>query len=151
MFCSEDQDPKTTATISSVTAGVIFGIGWWVYIDGAAVAEGTGRDPLGYSWLPGVGTTLCFLMINMMSWSQLSDDMNQRGMCMARAFLFSAMIIGLGCISVALFIMVNEYLNGGDEVGTKWPGIALMIQNLLIFVSTFIMRFGTMPSQDDLV
>lgn len=52
----------------------------------------------------------------------------------SRAFLFSAMIIGLGCISVALFIMVNEYLNGGDEVGTKWPGIALMIQNLLIFV-----------------
>ena len=46
----------------SVPATVQFGIGWWIYIDGAAVAEGAGADPLGYSWLPGIGATLCFLM-----------------------------------------------------------------------------------------
>jgi len=39
-----------------------FGIGWWVYIDGAATADGPGKDALGYSWLPGIGVTLSFIM-----------------------------------------------------------------------------------------
>lgn len=50
----------------SIAAGLVFGIAWWIYIDGAAYGTHTG-DPVaakaaGYHWLPGCGVTLAFIM-----------------------------------------------------------------------------------------
>ena len=49
-----------------------------------------------------------------------------------RGFLIAAMMIGLGCIAAALFIMVDVFLN--NEAAYTWTGIATFIQCLLIFV-----------------
>lgn len=63
------------------------------------------------------------------------------------AFLVLGLIVGLGCIAAALFIMVEVFLNVSGAY--SWAGISVFVQCLLIFVSAFVMRFGTMPSSDD--
>eukprot|EP00441_Pelagodinium_beii_P005953 CAMPEP_0197684286 /NCGR_PEP_ID=MMETSP1338-20131121/99282_1 /TAXON_ID=43686 ORGANISM="Pelagodinium beii, Strain RCC1491" /NCGR_SAMPLE_ID=MMETSP1338 /ASSEMBLY_ACC=CAM_ASM_000754 /LENGTH=141 /DNA_ID=CAMNT_0043265983 /DNA_START=46 /DNA_END=468 /DNA_ORIENTATION=- len=140
-----DDEVSPRATVSSLLAGVLFGAAWWIYIDGAALGAQAGNEVAksanAYSWLPGIGATVSFLMINLLLWSQISDaETDKRAACIARGFLIAAMMIGLGCIAAALFIMVDVFLN--NEAAYTWTGIATFIQCLLIFVSSFIMRFG---------
>lgn len=44
-----------------------FGAAWWIYIDGAAYGthvedSAAVHDTVGYSWLPGLFTTIAFVM-----------------------------------------------------------------------------------------
>mmetsp|Transcript_14679 Transcript_14679/g.51109 ORF Transcript_14679/g.51109 Transcript_14679/m.51109 type:complete len:152 (-) Transcript_14679:125-580(-) len=139
-----DDEAVKKARNASLIAGVVFGLAWWIYIDGAASGSGNAvaDKAAGYHWLPGLGCTIAFVMINGMKWEELSDD-TPAVATRARCFLISAMIIALGCIAASLFIMVEVFIR--DDAATQWTGIAVFIQCLLIFVSAFIMRFGNMP------
>lgn len=48
----------------SYAAGLLFGVGWWLFVDGAASAAARDSQiPLGFvSYLPGVVSTLAFFM-----------------------------------------------------------------------------------------
>ena len=129
------------ATSLSLIAGVVFGIAWWIYVDGSAIDS----TASGYHWLPGVGSTIAFVMINAMHWPDLTDDEGSTAV-KARAFLIVAMMLGIGCIAAALIIMLKVFVNGSANT---WTGVALLVQNVLIFVSSFVMRFGTAPDTSD--
>lgn len=61
--------------------------------------------------------------------------LSSSGSCSLRsAFLLISMLVALASISVSLYIMVNRFLDV-DSVPSKWPGIAIFLQNLLIFAS----------------
>mmetsp|Transcript_148369 Transcript_148369/g.360166 ORF Transcript_148369/g.360166 Transcript_148369/m.360166 type:complete len:155 (-) Transcript_148369:144-608(-) len=148
MMGDDEADLKKARNMALI-AGVIFGIGWWVYIDGAAWGSAQ-NDPVadkaaGYHWLPGLGVTIAFVMINGMRWQELSDE-NPSVATRARCFLISALVIALACISVSLFIMVEVFIN--DDTLATWTGISVFIQCLLIFVAAFVMRAGNMPASD---
>mmetsp|Transcript_28183 Transcript_28183/g.78904 ORF Transcript_28183/g.78904 Transcript_28183/m.78904 type:complete len:166 (-) Transcript_28183:121-618(-) len=155
-----DDDALAKARKASIAAGVIFGIAWWVYIDGAAygncykrdaagdcVADSVASKAAGYHWLPGLGVTIAFIMINGMKWEELSGDSlggdDSAIASKARCWLIAAMLIGLGCIAAALFIMVEVFVRG-DSL-TEWTGISVFVQCLLIFLSAWVMRFGNTP------
>eukprot|EP01029_Cantina_marsupialis_P027198 TRINITY_DN7541_c0_g2_i1.p1 TRINITY_DN7541_c0_g2~~TRINITY_DN7541_c0_g2_i1.p1 ORF type:complete len:140 (-),score=39.78 TRINITY_DN7541_c0_g2_i1:219-638(-) len=131
---------KSKATFSSLIAGIIFGMSWWVYLDGQLDCDEDNCAET-YDWLPGVGTTLAFIIINGIHWPDLTDEEGST-QCKSRTLLMIAVIIALGSIAAALVIMVDVF------DGEKWTGAALLIQNVGIFIATFIMRFGTMPVEE---
>ena len=70
--------------MTSTASGILFGLAWWILID-AIVA--TKNEPVQFSipvvfgfYVPGIGVTLTFLMINGIDWSGLTgDEMSHSG------------------------------------------------------------------------
>lgn len=96
--------------IYSALGGVLFGAGWWAFIDGFNMGMnvkgssdgGISAAASGYSWLPPFLASLFYLCLNAMKWSELDELKVQQPVTAkkARAFLlcnlFSAMCAVVG-------------------------------------------------------
>ena len=62
----DDAADKRKASIGSITAGLLYGASWWIFIAGFANGEqlddDVSRRAAGYAWLPLFGTTISFIM-----------------------------------------------------------------------------------------
>ena len=105
-------------------------------------------------YMPGICMTLMFFMITGMDWGALgADEMTYHGgtgtALKAKGFLLFAVLIGLGCLTGAVYVLVDTYTDGHPTdpalyvVTSAAPGIALFMQNILIFVAAWVMRMGT--------
>lgn len=55
----------------------------------------------------------------------------------------------LACVVGSVFLMVDKFLDQKSNPDAyKWNGIAVLVQNLLIFVGAWVMRLGNIPSDD---
>ena len=142
--CSEDSD--TRARAGSYLAGLMFGIGWWSFIDAAAYAT-QDEQTLNINFvrsLPGIGTTLALFGINSMDWGALTaDSMTYHGdnvACKARTFVLFCIAVSLASLVGSIVILAQDYV---DTDGSPWPGIAVFLQATLIFFATFIMKLLT--------
>ena len=117
-----------------------FGVAWWLYIDGTASTDDSfTKDAAAYTWLPGVGMSLAFLMLNMLPWESLNaDDAAYHGgnvALKARCWLVFAMLVAMGSLSGAIKIFVSDYANrDGCDGNCKYAGVALFVQCILIFI-----------------
>jgi len=75
------------------------------------------------------------------------DDQTAQGR--ARVFLIVTLVVGIAVLTGAVFVMINEFLN--HEELDAYPGIALFAGCFIIFLSGFVQRFGTIPSEDDVI
>ena len=68
----------------------------------------------------------------------------------ARCWLVFSMLVAMGSLAGAIKIFVSDYANrAGCEGSCEYAGVALFVQCILIFVSSFVMRIGTIPGPDD--
>lgn len=168
MACMEYWEAKQKARLLSIVSGLLFSIGWWVFIDAVqyhnkvtAATEDpsieSDEQPIIFGfWMPGICTTLSFFMINSMDFGALNaDEMTYHGgagtALKARAFLIFSLLVALGCLTGATYVLVDTYADGNavtkDKVVTSsYPGVAIFLQTFLIFISTWVMRLGTMTS-----
>lgn len=64
-----------------------------------------------------------------------------------KVFLFTGFVLGFTSIIAAIWIMVAEF--AVNEARTdKYPGYALLIHNVFIFLSTLIYKFGRQSEND---
>eukprot|EP01139_Manchomonas_bermudensis_P001644 Amastigsp_a2514_140.p2 type:complete len:156 gc:universal Amastigsp_a2514_140:493-26(-) len=132
-------------------AGVLFAIGWWLWLDGVAysvhINNNVKINPA--YWIPGFTCSFFVLMLlpvssnavnASLSFSFDGDSRAQR----ARIWFLLAFIIGIGSIIAALALLITEYLQRKDERAVKstWPGVAMFLQSLLVFLSGLVYRFG---------
>lgn len=120
LFVSTTPFAVTTAPASQCTFTMLqFSAGWWVLIDGygwGASQNGCvgNKDMVnatqGYAWLPLLGATLVFVMINGMKWSELRDDglVDSKAAVKARIFLLFALFIACGSLAGSGFIMADK-------------------------------------------
>ncbi len=83
-----------------------------------------------------------------MKWSELRDDAvnDPRTAVKARIFLLAALLITMGSLAGAVFIMVDKFLK---QDGTyEWAGISCFVGTLMITLAAFVQRFGTLPPSD---
>ena len=129
------------------------GVAWWLYIDamiyGSSVTDSTTGKILGYSWVPGLGLNIAFVMVNGLNWEQLSEENammfhGSNNTAKARCFLMFAIMLSFMSMGGALAIMIGEFVqqDAAPPEGS-YPGIAIFVQCLLTFVATFVMRVGT--------
>ncbi|GBG25698.1 Transmembrane protein 50B [Hondaea fermentalgiana] len=156
MGCREEldyMDDRKRLRIFGWASGILFSLGWWVFID-AVAQNGYEDDPLNVKaqlYLLGVGTTLSFIMLTCMDWSALAaDEYSHHGGLMVRyqtrAFLGFAVVLGLFCIITSIYVLHNVYVNkhgiGGKIPDSTYPGVAILFQCLFIFGAAFVLKLG---------
>lgn len=90
----------------------------------------------------GVFGTISFIIVNSISNSHLRDDGGFDGSSAkaAKAFLLVGFILGFTALTASVWILISEYATG--KYGATYPGVALLIQNILIFLSSLTFKFG---------
>ena len=126
--------------ISSILAGTLFAVGWWIAID-VAVIDG-GKASKAY-WACGVFASIGLLMVNAVSNSQLRDDAyvpGVLGIAGARLWMVFGFLCCFGSMIGAFWILFGEYVY--PKKHPSYPGAGFFMQNLLIFMATILFKFG---------
>ncbi|CAH8517457.1 unnamed protein product [Schistosoma turkestanicum] len=125
--------------IVSMIAGVLFALGWWIAIDAAVLfAENL---PNAYH-TAGVFSTIAFILINSVPNGVLRDEFSDSriGRRGALICLFIAFSMAFSSSIAACWILFGAYVSEGKT--PVWPGVAILLQNLLICTSSLLFKFG---------
>jgi len=141
-----DEGPPLRETLLSYFSGVLFAIAWWIWIDAHAKsvelkAAGPGFGPF---YLVGILGSVAFVMINTVSWKDLMGGEwafgEEGSQAKIRIWFFLALILGFGAICLSLWLGIEKWLNN-SEFPYKYPGVALIVQNMMIFASALLFKF----------
>ncbi|XP_023234578.1 transmembrane protein 50A-like [Centruroides sculpturatus] len=128
--------------IASIIAGAMFFSGWWIILDTAACYPDTKDFDHAYH-VCGVTGTIALFMINAVSNGQVRGDayttgcLGQRG---ARVWLLIGFVFGFCSLIASCWILFGSYVFA--DVPNQWPGVAVFLQNALIFFGTLVFKFG---------
>jgi len=114
-----------------------FFTGWWLIIDVAAKGPTSTEFPASY-YVCGVLGTFALFLIHSVSHGQLRGDAYTEGFIGprgARLCLFVGFVVGFASLIASGWIML-----GGN--GDKWYQAAVFVQNLFIFASGLVYKFG---------
>ncbi|XP_065201779.1 transmembrane protein 50B-like [Planococcus citri] len=132
----EGEDKRNTT--AAILAGIFFSVGWWLMIDAnwvypAAVSSGY--------YVCGIIATVSLIMVNLVSQSQIRGDYagGYFGPNGARAWLFVGFVLGFASVIASFWIFFADFVPHSSE---KVPGVELLTQNIFIFVSSLIYKFG---------
>jgi hypothetical protein len=128
--------------LMSMLAGTLFFTGWWFIIDANA------KYPMVTAYhICGVFGTLSFFMVNSVTNSQIRGDAYNGG-CLgargARGWIFVGFVMGFAAVIGACWILLANFV-GTDT--PHWPGVALFMQNLFIFLGSLTYKFGRSEDQ----
>ncbi|VDP71436.1 unnamed protein product [Echinostoma caproni] len=130
---------------ASVVSGFIFALAWWILIDAASRYTHEEFPPAYHT--AGVFGTIAFVLINLVpnsavSISLLNDDLSSSPGRRRAAFfcLFFSFVMIFSCVVAACWILFGGYVAAGKT--PVWPGVAILMQNLLLCISSLVYRFG---------
>lgn len=150
-------------------AGLLFFIGWWLIVDANAQYAAIFNVCQVYH-LPGVSATvalvskllkkitflffflqICTNIVPMELIYHSSSYSNKTCCtpCVAKICLFLFLMISFGSLISAFFILINDFIL--DQLTAQWPGYAICLQNVFIFTSSFLLRFGRKKDMAGLV
>jgi len=133
--------------LCSVFAGSLFTVGWWILIDAAAAYPDTKEFTHAYHTCGVIGTIALF-MINSVSNGQIRGDLSYTDGCIgsigARLWLFFGFLCAFASLITASWILFGPYVadNYGPDPLDVYPGVAVFLQNLFIFISCMVFKFG---------
>jgi len=141
--------PGIKETILSALSGVVFAIGWWIWIDANVYLTTVNKsDPVQIQfeyYIPAMGGTLAMIMINGVSWAQIHDSGFWGDGPRARIWLLASFTIAFGSILGSLWIAIVIWFSPPKDKPqplSVYPGIAILLQNILIFAAGLLYRFG---------
>ncbi|KAA0202288.1 hypothetical protein HAZT_HAZT005720 [Hyalella azteca] len=127
---------------ASILSGLLFSVGWWIIIDAAAKYPHESEMKHAYHAC-GVMATIAMFMINTVSNAQVRGDGHEGG-CLgsygARIWLFLGLMISFGSLIGSCWILFDGYVVAGFT--PVYPGVAVFLQNLFIFFSSVMYKFG---------
>jgi len=88
--------------------------------------------------------------VNIVSWSDLNSNaiFGDQVSAKAKVFLFVAFIVCFAGLIAAAWIGIEYYFINQSQNTSAYGGIAIIIQNILIFVSTIMLRFSKAENED---
>ncbi|KAI9223287.1 hypothetical protein BC828DRAFT_376273 [Blastocladiella britannica] len=122
------------------SCGGIFAIGWWLFLD-AVIYAGSHSLPVAIQfddWIPGILSTMALIMVNSVDKNILNggDTIFGEGIAWkARLFAFIGVALGVGALGGSVTILALKYINQGYTGTNLWSGLAIVGQNVLIFMS----------------
>jgi hypothetical protein len=149
----DDPPRKFREIVMAYASGVLFAVAWWLWIDAVAYSV-IKNDPVqtvfGH-WIPGIVSTVALLMINAVNWSDLYGlgfSSVDSELTRVRVWLFVSFVIAFGGIIAAVWIACANWFVNEQTPFTQWPGIALILQNVFIFISGILYRFAKPPPEE---
>eukprot|EP00040_Diaphanoeca_grandis_P032796 m.199587 g.199587 ORF g.199587 m.199587 type:complete len:157 (-) comp32740_c0_seq1:337-807(-) len=128
--------------IASASSGVLFAVAWWVIIDASLVHF---IEPS--HQVIGAISSLGLIMVNSISGSMIDGDSYSDGVCGPagmRLWLIIGLMMSFGGFIAGAWVMSQQYLKRDDRPNEG--GISLFFQNVLIFISSMIFKFGRAPA-----
>jgi len=144
VFESWEEDRRNF--LSSVTSGFLFSVGWWIMIDAACMYPL--NSELGHVYhLCGVFATVAMFMVNTVSNAQITGDAYEGG-CLggfgAKIWFFVGLMMSFGSLLGAAWVLFGRYVVPG--AAPVYPGVAVFLQNVFIFVASLLFKFGRAAS-----
>jgi len=147
---------STFNSLISAVSGIIFGVGWFIFIDG--VVYGHSRGGLTVPWFfyfPGFVSSVALIMVNIVSIDQLnpffmfSEGMSNR----VRFWLLFWFFVAFASVGFAIweFTWYQDNVKKNEATlksTTTYPGISVMVQTMVILLSTLIFLFASKKSED---
>ena len=139
---------ELAASAGSVGAGLLFGIGWLIWIDGVVSASVEhGHSVHGAWWIPGIFQTASLVMVNLVNWSLLSEDTfgDESVGARVKCWVFLAFLLAFGGLIGAVWILVAEANSNSStsmvwERGAAGAALAGITQNCCIFFGSLLFR-----------
>eukprot|EP01147_Barroeca_monosierra_P000167 gene167-3558_t len=122
--------------ISSVVAGLLFGVGWWFVIDGTVNTSIEDKHQA-----IGVISSVGLFMVNAISSEMLSGEVYTDGFLGttgARVWLLIGLVMSFGSLIASTWVMIEVYIKHGYD----YAGACVFLQNCLIFISSLVFKFG---------
>jgi len=140
-----DDSGSRLPSIGSVSAGCLCAAGWYVFFGaGLELSKQTNttqgmRD--GSYWAPGILSTLALIMLNVIDWEVITDDGGLGGSpnMKAKIWVTFSFIIAFCALGGSIWVFIQDVTSQDDF----WKGsaVAVLIQNLCLFVANFLFRF----------
>ncbi|PSK57806.1 hypothetical protein C1H76_0327 [Elsinoe australis] len=136
-----------TRTAGVYIAGGLFSIALFTLIDAAVYSKsalnGSDFSVSFIDWVPGIFSALGMLIINSIDKSRLSADSfaySGDGVAWkARVVLFMGFAALAGGLAGGVCVMVLKYLVAGAEWPTLWMGVANVVANALVSLSSVVL------------
>ncbi|XP_054163586.1 transmembrane protein 50A-like [Oppia nitens] len=130
---------------ASFGAGVLFCTGWWFILDIAAHYRS--NDFNNNFYLCGIFATIALIMINTVTTEQIDGQSYTEGCCgpqTSRVWFLLGWILAFISLIASVWILFQHYVVPEEKEShvNKYPGIALFMQNLFIFGSSLLMKYG---------
>lgn len=123
---------------ASILSGFLFFSGWWFLIDAMAI-DPKHQITTGQVFV-GIFGTVSFFMVNTVKNSHINENSDESGARIAKIWLLIGFVMGFASVIAAVWIMIDDFIN--NEKKDNWPGVALLMQNLLILVGSLVYKFG---------
>ncbi|KAI9802032.1 MAG: hypothetical protein M1825_003088 [Sarcosagium campestre] len=137
----------TTRTAGVYVAGALFSLGFFFFIDAATFshsAKNGGEVHIKFvDWIPGICSALGMLVINSIEKTRLSADSfsySGSGVALkARLVLFLGFALMAGGLAGSVTVLILKYVVPGYPFPTLYFGVANVIANALIMLSSFVL------------
>ena len=93
-------------------------------------------------------------MITLPAWSAISGDdavafVNPgKALCVNRGLVVAGLFLQLCCVAASVYILAGVYGEGDDpnfQPSDSVDGILIFLSNLMVFLATWLVRWGTVP------
>ena len=152
--CNCWSNPARLLPATALVTGALFALAWWLAGDAAAFAVVT-DDPqpvTGWFMMPGVANTLAFWVIVTVPAQYIAPAAPAHGLDHtpeehARSRLFACILVGgiilsLASVFFSVVIWAAYYVSITSVAASVYPGIALMLQNVLLFGAAMLLRLA---------
>ncbi|KAF2232092.1 UPF0220 domain protein [Viridothelium virens] len=136
-----------TRTAGVYTAGAVFSLGFFFFIDAATFSKssrnGSDVHVKFVDWIPGICSALGMLVINSIEKGRLNADSysySGNGVAWkARLVLFLGFALMAGGLAGSVTVMVLKYVVPEYPFPTLWFGVANVVANSLIMLSSVVL------------
>ncbi|KAG4103876.1 hypothetical protein H8356DRAFT_1029762 [Neocallimastix lanati (nom. inval.)] len=134
---------KNSTPFWCCVSGMMFGTAWWLFIDtyiwDINKNEDNGDMQSIVSYIPGILGTVGFLFVNIIPKSTLSSDEYGKEISSFKRFvMLIAFSVTFSSLISSFWIFFAKYVS---ENYTLWVGFVILIQSVLLFISTYLFRF----------
>ncbi|ORX82380.1 hypothetical protein BCR32DRAFT_292692 [Anaeromyces robustus] len=131
------------STFWCYASGMLFGAAWWLFIDTYIWDKNknqfNGDMNSIISFISGILGTVGFLFVNIIPRSSMTSDEYGKELSAFRRFaMLIAFSVTFSSLISAFWIFFAKY---SCEKYTLWAGFTIVIQAILLFISTYIFRF----------
>jgi EamA domain-containing membrane protein RarD len=144
-----EQATSKKKKLTAFAAGIIMGIGWWIFIDSAAYASYI-NDPLGVPFvfmLPMFTVIIGIFFLNSFNWSNINSPIDPAAGSKAQAILLVSLILCFASIIAQVWFLVEVWGSENSKAISSYVGVGQVVCTMLTFLAGVILRTGDTGGQ----
>ncbi|CCG83522.1 UPF0220 domain protein [Taphrina deformans PYCC 5710] len=141
-------------SIGIYLSGVLFALGFWFFLDAAIYSKVANAGTVHISfvdWIPAICSSLGMLIVNSIDKSKLtSDNYGESSIAWkAKLILFIGFALLAGGLAGGVVVLVLKYIVPGYPFPTLYFGVANVLCNGLIMLSSVVLWISVNSSEDE--